>query len=79
MANFTLKVIDDKASGYLVPDTLHGLGGTDMLQAAAFRHLFPEGECAWVFRELLYDMAELHGWSVSVTAREPELSVHNSD
>ena len=23
-------------------------------------------------------MAELHGWRVSVTAREPELSVHNT-
>jgi hypothetical protein len=66
---FTLKVNDDKASGNLVQDTLHNLGGYDMIQSAAFHHLFPSGECAWVFRELLYAMADLHGWRVSVSVR----------
>ena len=67
---FTLKVIDDKSSGYLVSDTLHPLGGIDILQSVAFNHLFPDGACDWMLRQTLYDMAELHGWGVSVRTRE---------
>lgn len=62
---FTLKVIDDN-SGYLRPDIVHLYGGVDMLQQQAFSHLCPEGQCPWVFRTLLYDMASIHGWKVEV-------------
>ena len=63
---FTLKVIDDVATGFLRPDTLHKYGGTDMLQDVAFHHLFPDGECPWALRQLVFDMAEIHGWEVVV-------------
>lgn len=67
MNKFTLRVIDDRASGNLMPDIKSDQGGLDLLQPHAFRHLFPEGFCSWMFRQLLYDMAALHGWDVSVT------------
>ena len=63
---FTLKVIYDEATEVFRADTTHIYGGTDMLQAYAFAHLFPEGECPWVFRELVFDMAAIHGWEVEV-------------
>lgn len=52
----TLKVIDDTKTGLLRSNTLSIYGGLDMTQAALFNHLFPEGYCPWVFRELLYDL-----------------------
>jgi hypothetical protein len=63
---FTLKVIDDEILGLMRSDTEHMYGGTDMLQQHAFHHLFPSGACPWPFRELLYALAELHGWEVQV-------------
>lgn len=63
----TLKVIDDTKSGMLVASTLSCSGGLDLTQSYLFNHLFPEGYCPWVFRELLYDLARAHGWNVEVT------------
>lgn len=63
---FTLKVIDDETTSFLRADTQHKYGGTDMLQAYAFAHLFPDGKCPLVFRELVFDMAAIHGWDVKV-------------
>ncbi len=73
MPPFTLKIIYDETSGYLKPDVTCDLGGTDVLQGIAFRHLLPDdryapdGNLSWIYRDLLYDMAMLHGWTVSVT------------
>jgi len=76
---FTLKVIDDETTGFFRADTLHRHGGTDMLQAHAFAHLFPEGECPWAFRELVFDMAEIHGWEVKVrVVKREEISSANT-
>lgn len=63
---FTLKVIDDEEQGVYRADDLSVHGGTDLLQIHAFNHLFPSGECLWVFRELVFEMASLHGWEVKV-------------
>ena len=63
---FTLKVIDDETTGVFRSDNASAYGGTDMLQEHAFAHLFPAGECPWVFRELVFTMAAIHGWEVSV-------------
>lgn len=69
---FTLKVIDDERTGVFRADTEHLHGGTDMLQAHAFAHLFPEGFCPWPFRELVFEMAEIHGWDVKVRVLKRE-------
>ena len=61
---FTLKVIEQ--AGYLVSDKTSTYGGTDMTQLYAFAHLFPDGECPWVCRDLLFDLAKMHGWEVEV-------------
>lgn len=63
---FTLKVIDDAASGLIMADKVHAMGGRDLLQEHAFAHLFPGGVCPWVMRSLLFDLAEAHGWRVEV-------------
>ena len=76
---FTLKVIDDETTRCFRADTLHKHGGTDILQAHAFTHLFPEGECPWVFQELVFDMAEIHGWEVKVrVVKREEISSANA-
>ena len=67
MSEFTLNVWHDKTSDRLIPDGRHHLGGTDTLQIAAFTHLFPEGYCYYVFRDQVYELAELHGWEVRIT------------
>lgn len=57
---FKLKVM--VAGDWLIPDSRHELGGTDVLQVWAFRDIMPEGECHWCMREVLFDMARLHGY-----------------
>jgi hypothetical protein len=37
-----------------------------MTQRYLFTHLFPEGFCPWAFRELVFDLAEAHGWEVEI-------------
>jgi hypothetical protein len=61
---FTLKVIE---GDFIKPDTRHPNGGVDFKQELAFRHLFPSGECPWIWRECLFALAEMHGWEVSVS------------
>lgn len=69
---FTLKVIDDENLGVLRSDTRHRYGGIDTTQDHAFRHIFPSGFCEWGFRSLLFDMAAIHGWDVSVRVLKRE-------
>jgi hypothetical protein len=64
----TLKVID--TGDALAANTLSIHGGVDLTPAHLFNHLFPEGFCPWVFRELLYDLARAHGWNVEITRNE---------
>lgn len=64
MAGFTLRVVEQ--GGFFYPDSRHTQGGMDLLQIAAFKHLFPEGYCNYMLRTLLYDMAEIHGWRVEL-------------
>jgi len=64
---FTLKVIEDEKTGFMRADNRHLHGGIDMLQIYAFEHLLPGGVCPWTHRELLYGLAEAHGWGVIVT------------
>jgi hypothetical protein len=59
---FVLKVILEK--GTYRPNTKHANGGIDLVQDFAFKHLFPEGYCPWVYHDLLFELAHLHGWNV---------------
>jgi hypothetical protein len=61
---FILKV--KEKGDYLVSDNASHLGGIDLTQEYAFYHLFPSGACHWGFRELLYELAHIHGWKVQV-------------
>tara|TARA_R110000772_G_scaffold249530_2_gene363905 strand:+ start:59975 stop:60199 length:225 start_codon:yes stop_codon:yes gene_type:complete len=63
---FTLRVINNEITKELYADTKHYNGGYDMIQDHAFSHLFPNGKCLWVYRELVFEMAEAHGWEVEV-------------
>lgn len=75
---FTLKVIDDDCTGMLMADTEHALGGKDLVQAYAFSHLFPSGCCPWAHRELVFALAESHGWQVQVRkveAAQPQVAI----
>ena len=66
-AQFTLRVTDDREAGVLRPDTRSLYGGTDAVQAHVFAHLFLDGVCLWVFRGLLFALAEAHGWTVKLS------------
>jgi hypothetical protein len=64
---FILKVEFDEEDQVYWPDTKHANGGTDVLQSAAFNHLFPAGFCSRMWEDLLYDLVSIHGWGLAVT------------
>lgn len=65
MKSFTLKIKieNDLVTSY----DKHYLGGIDIEQRVAFRHLFPIGSCSQ-FMELgfVYLLAGFHGWDVEI-------------
>ncbi len=65
-----LKVIHDKEKGIYSPDSKHYMGGVDTKQIFLFRHLIPGGECSDMFEDILFDLAEAHGWEVQVSKAE---------
>ncbi len=67
---FVLRVMED--NGVMVADDRSVHGGIDALQTVAFSHLCPTGAWDWLWRELLYDLAELHGWDVKITSAEED-------
>lgn len=68
--SFVLKVVHDTKAGHYFSDDRHRLGGTCLKQIWAFNHLFPSGYLNWGLRDLLWEMADLHGWRVEVTEVE---------
>ena len=63
---FTLKVLRNKKNGCLHSDSKHYNGGIDIVQIKAFEHLFPDGGTESLYEEVLFNLAELHGWTVEV-------------
>jgi hypothetical protein len=63
--SFTLKVIE-LGDGDIVPDDESIYGGIDYKQIMAFRHLFPIGFVHGYEKEIVYDLADLHGWAVTI-------------
>ena len=62
MTTLKVKIIND----VYYPYDKHEFGGTDFKQITLFRHLFPEGYCDTLCEDLLYDLAEAHGWKVEL-------------
>jgi len=69
---FDLKIIVDRTPGIdlIVSDNRHDQGGLDTKQEMAFKHLIPCGELDYVWREILYELASLHNWSVTETGSD---------
>ena len=69
---FKLKVVRDESSRCFYSDTRHELGGTDMEQKMAFKHLFSEEYCTFGMQDILASLAAMHNWQIQVTLEIPE-------
>lgn len=67
---FTLKVFHNKTAGSYTPNDIHMFGGIDVVQTYAFRHLFPADYCGFMAEDILFSLAEAHGWKVEVTEKK---------
>lgn len=69
---FSLKVSLYLENSEYVSDDRHPDGGVDLVQRAAFQHLFPEGYCPEECAKVLYALADCHNWQVAVDVK-PDL------
>lgn len=53
-----IKIIQNSILGEIIPDPF------DLQSRILFDHLFPEGKCWFFEKELLYFLAEAHGWEI---------------